>query len=97
MSQTSQTELDREISRISRRLPDRLARLLHHCHNGASRWVRIPIGLGLIVGGVFSFLPVLGVWMIPLGLVVMAKDVPPLRRPMARMLAWIEGKLPAQR
>ena len=42
----------------------------------------------LVVGGVFSFLPVLGVWMLPLGLVLIAQDVPPLRPPMARMVAW---------
>lgn len=41
------------------------------------RWV---IGGLLIVGGLFGFLPVLGFWMIPVGLVIMATDLPPLRR-----------------
>lgn len=33
--------------------------------------LRFVIGLALIVGGIFSFLPVLGIWMLPLGIVVM--------------------------
>lgn len=36
--------------------------------------VRISIGLLLVVGGLFGFLPVLGFWMIPLGLVILAVD-----------------------
>ncbi|MGA8260228.1 MAG: PGPGW domain-containing protein [Arenicellales bacterium] len=35
---------------------------------------RISIGLLLVVGGLFGFLPVLGFWMIPLGLVILAVD-----------------------
>lgn len=37
--------------------------------------LRLVLGLLLIVGGVFGFLPVLGFWMIPLGLAVAALDV----------------------
>ena len=33
-----------------------------------SRRARIVIGVGLIVLGIFGFLPVLGFWMVPLGL-----------------------------
>lgn len=36
--------------------------------------VRISIGSLLVVGGVFGFFPVLGFWMIPLGLVILAVD-----------------------
>ena len=32
----------------------------------APRVTRILIGAGLVIGGIFGFLPVLGVWMIPL-------------------------------
>jgi len=46
----------------------------------------------LIVGGIFSFLPVLGLWMLLLGLLLFAQDVPILQKPMARMLGWIECK-----
>jgi hypothetical protein len=50
-----------------------------------------------MAGGVFSFLPILGIWMLPVGAVLVAKDIPPLRRPSARMLAWVQRKLPARR
>lgn len=37
------------------------------------------IGLVLIASGILGFLPILGFWMIPLGLALLATDVPPLR------------------
>lgn len=40
--------------------------------------LRLVLGLLLIVGGVFGFLPVLGFWMIPLGIAVAALDIKPL-------------------
>ncbi|MCQ0988400.1 hypothetical protein [Jiella marina] len=46
----------------------------------ASRWARVSLGSGLVVGGVFGFLPILGFWMIPLGLVVLSVDFAPVRR-----------------
>jgi hypothetical protein len=35
--------------------------------------------------------------MIPLGLLLLAQDVPFLRRPIARFVAWAEAKLPARK
>ncbi|MBP7240658.1 MAG: tryptophan synthase subunit beta [Amaricoccus sp.] len=43
------------------------------------RLIRAPLGLLLMLGGVFSFLPVLGIWMLPLGLLLLAVDFPVLR------------------
>jgi hypothetical protein len=60
----------------------------------AARWLRIPAGLLLIVGGVFAILPVLGLWMPPLGLVLLAEDFPPARRATDSVLAWIERRRP---
>jgi hypothetical protein len=37
---------------------------------------RIPLAILLIFGGIFSLLPVLGLWMLPLGLVLFAQDLP---------------------
>lgn len=45
------------------------------------RPLRIPLGLILIVMSAFSFLPVLGIWMLPLGLLLLAVDLPLLRPP----------------
>lgn len=47
--------------------------------------LRLLLGLALIAGGVFGFLPVLGFWMIPLGVAVAALDILPIWR-------WIRGK-----
>ena len=38
--------------------------------------VRSLVGLILMVGGVFGFMPVLGFWMFPLGLAFIALDIP---------------------
>ncbi len=42
--------------------------------------VRIILGGLLILGGVLGFLPILGFWMVPLGLLILAVDVPIARR-----------------
>ena len=41
--------------------------------------IRIPAALLLTLGGLLAFLPVLGIWMLPLGLLLLAVDVPILR------------------
>lgn len=48
----------------------------------------------LIVGSFLSILPVFGVWMLPLGLVLLAEDVPVLRRGLDRILEWLERRRP---
>ncbi|WP_373502753.1 hypothetical protein [Aestuariivirga sp.] len=44
------------------------------------RVVRMGLGGLLVAGGTVGFLPVLGFWMIPAGLALLAVDVPPIRR-----------------
>jgi hypothetical protein len=50
------------------------ASFLARLRDPRSRWLRIPIGLALLFGGLFGFLPVLGFWMAPLGLSLLAID-----------------------
>jgi len=45
-----------------------------------SRLARMAIGFVLIVGGLLGFLPILGFWMIPAGLIVLSVDLPWVRR-----------------
>jgi hypothetical protein len=73
-------------------MPPRLAKFIGWVRKPSSRLVRVPLALVLIIGGIFSFLPVLGLWMLPLGLILIAQDLPFLQGPMARMLGWIERK-----
>jgi uncharacterized membrane protein len=54
----------------------------------APRASRILIGLVLVLAGVFGFLPVLGFWMIPLGLLVMFFEVPWMRERWRVVRAW---------
>ena len=60
----------------------------------ASPWVRNGAGGALILGGIFSFLPLVGLWMLPLGLILLAKDVPFLRSPLIRLMDWANRKWP---
>lgn len=46
-----------------------------------NRIVRISLGVGLVViGAGFGWLPILGYWMVPLGMLVLAYDIPVVRR-----------------
>jgi purine-cytosine permease-like protein len=46
----------------------------------ANMLVRVVLGVLLVIGGFLGFLPVLGFWMVPLGLMVLSIDFPPVRR-----------------
>ena len=69
-----------------RLLPGILGRWVAHLREPSVSWVRVPLGVLLVLGGLLGFLPVLGFWMAPLGLVLLALDVALLRRPTARLL-----------
>lgn len=87
----------RHLAWFETRLPPWLARSVGRLRKPSSRWLRIPTAMLLMIGGVFGFLPVLGLWMLPLGLILIAQDVPFLQRPLARLLSWIERKWMARR
>jgi hypothetical protein len=48
----------------------------------------------LIIGGRLAILPAFGLWMLPLGLMLLADDIPPLRRFRDRALDWLERRRP---
>ena len=54
----------------------------------ASRLVRIGLGILLLLGGLVGFLPVVGFWMVPLGLIVLSVDLPIVRRQRRRLAVW---------
>jgi hypothetical protein len=97
LSQHHKAELDRHLAWFEGKLPAGPARFVGWLRKPSSRLVRIPLALLLMVGGVFSFLPVLGLWMLPLGLILIAQDLPFLQRPLARTLGWAERKWLARR
>jgi purine-cytosine permease-like protein len=57
-----------------------------------SRVSRIILGAVLIIGGVLGFLPILGFWMIPLGLYVLSHDFASVRRFRRKATVAIMGK-----
>jgi len=80
-STDSDQPLDRHLDDLQEQLPGRYAGWLQRLRDPAARWIRIPAGLLLIVGGFLGFLPILGFWMLPLGLLLLAIDIPLLRKP----------------
>jgi len=53
-----------------------------------SRFLRVLLGCGLLLGGMLWFLPILGLWMLPLGIMVLSIDFHPLRRLRRRFDTW---------
>ena len=45
-----------------------------------NRTARVAVGSGFVLGGALGFLPVLGFWMVPIGLIVLSHDFPRVRR-----------------
>jgi hypothetical protein len=85
---------DGRLERLIDRLPTRLRATVHLLRQPSGRWLRIPAGSLLIAGGILGFLPILGFWMLPIGLALLADDVPLLRRSRSRMLDWVERRRP---
>jgi hypothetical protein len=81
--------LDRQFERISRQVPAARG-FLDWVRKPGWSIVRIPLALLLILGGIFSFLPVLGIWMLPLGLLMLAVDIPPLRGPVGDAIVRLQ-------
>jgi hypothetical protein len=59
---------------------DRARRLFSRENLPRSRPARIAIGVFLVVCGLVGFLPILGFWMVPVGLAILAIDIPIVRR-----------------
>jgi len=70
---------------------DSLRLWLEKLRHPRRRWLRLPIGVALVLGGLVGFLPVVGYWMIPLGLSLLAVDFPAAER----ANRWIEAQAAA--
>lgn len=97
MTHKPQYDLDHELLLFEQKLPRPFARLIDWVRRPTSRLVRLPMGGLLVIGGVFGFLPILGFWMLPLGLIMIARDVPAIEPPLARLFAWINRNFPSMR
>ena len=77
---------------IDRRVPISISQFIRWLRMPSSFSVRLVIAILLILGGIFSILPVLGLWMLPLGLLLIAQDIPLLQEPLVAAFAWLEAK-----
>jgi hypothetical protein len=76
----------------SRKFRTASARMIRWLREPNSRWIRLPIGALFIVASAFWFLPVIGIEFLPIGLLLIAEDVPFLRKPAGLLLIWLERK-----
>jgi hypothetical protein len=90
----SEEHHQRRLSRLIDRLPGRFQQWTRWLLKPESRWARIPAAALLILGGILGMLPVLGFWMLPLGFILIAEDLPIVRRGVARVLEGLERRRP---
>ncbi|MBR26594.1 MAG: tryptophan synthase subunit beta [Rhodobacteraceae bacterium] len=84
--------LKRQFEAIARRVPA-LRRIIGSLLNGRLRIIRIPLACALILGGVLAILPIFGVWMLPLGLLLLAVDIPRLQPFVSRALIRVRRRI----
>lgn len=97
MEDKGREKLDQAYEGLEREVPDRVSRAIRWLRDPQSRWIRLPLGLLLIVGGVFGFLPILGFEFIPIGLLLIEQDIPFLREPVGSATLWLEHQWMALR
>ncbi len=80
MNQPPQPDLSQRIAGFS-------FRVLRWSRDTLPPGVRSILGVLFMVGGVFGFLPILGFWMLPLGVALIALDLPFTRK---KIEVWME-------
>ena len=81
--------LDEAFDKLEQAVPDSVTAAIRWMRTPQARVVRLPLGILCILGSFFWFLPVLGLWFLPLGLLLIAQDVPFMRRPVGRMTRYL--------
>ena len=80
---------DARVDRLSEKMPDGLRRAFDWLREPSRLWLRVGAAILFILGGIFAILPVLGLWMLPLGLALRAQDVPGLKVRLEKSARWI--------
>lgn len=84
--------LHQAFDQLEQEVPPRLARFIRWLRRPQLRPYRLVLGTLCIIASFFWFLPVIGLEFLPLGLLLIAQDVPVLRVPTARMIFWLIAK-----
>jgi hypothetical protein len=82
------------VERLIERFPGRIKSAAHWLRRPSSRWLRIPAGVLLIAGSALAILPLFGIWMLPLGLLLLAEDITALKRLRNRVLDFMHRRWP---
>jgi hypothetical protein len=89
MQHDTRSELASYLTQLERRLPSAAARAVRWLRQPDMVRFRVPIAVLLILIGIFGvFLPPLG--LVPLGLFLIALDVPHLRPPLIDLFGWVD-------
>ena len=86
MDEHDERHHDLHLQRLLDAMPGRVRRAYLWLIRPEARWVRIPTAVALMLGGVFGFLPILGLWMLPIGALLIGEDIPPVCRFTLRLL-----------
>src|SRR5215470_16015818 len=82
-----------EMNRFQNHIPTWVGHNLNRLRGKRAIWVRVLTGVALIVAWGFFALSVVGLWMLPVVLVLLAHEIPTVRAPIARLLHFINGKI----
>ncbi len=53
------------------------------------RFLKITAGVILTICGLFGFLPIIGFWMLPIGLGILGTEIPAVRAFNIRLKRWV--------
>jgi hypothetical protein len=82
---------DDRVERQLQKLPRSVTDKVHWLRDPKRRVIRVIAGGLFVLGGIFSILPILGIWMLPLGLALLAEDFPGIKPWLERTALWVEG------
>ncbi|EUB98129.1 4-alpha-glucanotransferase [Rhizobium sp. CF080] len=89
---TDAQKLDAIVEKYADKIPRPLGRFIRWMRKPELRWLRLIVGILFVIFGFVGFLPILGFWMVPLGLIILAQDSKWLQRPTLKAITWLEGK-----
>lgn len=92
MANDGRKKLDQAYNKLEHEVPEKVAQKIQWLRSDNAKWVRIPMAIVLMIAGCFGFLPVIGIELIPLGLMLIAQDIPFLRKPVAKLIMWLVHK-----
>ncbi|AYD05168.1 4-alpha-glucanotransferase (plasmid) [Neorhizobium sp. NCHU2750] len=91
-NKTDAQKLDAIVEKYADKIPRPLGRFVRWMRKPELRWIRLVAGILFVLCGCAGFLPILGFWMVPLGLIILAQDSKWLQRPTLKAIEWLEKK-----